>query len=193
MNTKILLQIIGMLFINKINAQFNKQWLLSGGGQVSIYNQSLDYKSPGVGGYNVKGNQTNIGLNIEGGYFIFKNISASYKFTYLLWDDNLGNKWKTKAIRNEIIFNKLFPMKNGVFFNLGAAPFYQKYTMKEGNLVEFESVNHGCVFYIGFMFDINNCGLLGINYFKSLDKSTSIAPSKPGIEITYKYIFNKKK
>jgi len=176
----------------KSNAQFNKKWLVSGGGQVSVYNQKLVYKASN-GSYTTNGNQTNIGFGIEAGRFILKNLSVSYKYTYLLWDDNTGNKWRVNLNRNEILINKLFPIKNDLFFNLGISPFYQKATTKENNLSAFETISHGCVFYVGFNFQIDRASLVSVNYFRIIDNLPATIFSKPGIELSYKYIFNEKK
>lgn len=192
MNLKVIYSILFLCFSLFAKAQFNKQFIVSGGGQVSVYNETLVYKAANGATATRKGNQTNIGFSAETGYFIFKNLSASYKFTYLLWNDNTGAKFTTKAIRNEIIINKLFTMKNNIYFNIGAAPFYQKISIKESTLSEIENIDHGLVFYTGFIFGIDDVGLLGINYFKTFNNYPSTAFLKPGIEVTYKYVFNKK-
>jgi hypothetical protein len=192
MKIKILFQIVSLLFVVKLNAQFNKQWLLSGGGQVSIYNQSLDYKSPGVGGYKVKGNQSTIGLTFEGGYVLFKNFLASYNLTYQLWEYNLNPqaKFKVTSLRNGINFVKLFPIEQNFYFNIGVNPFIEKILSKQNLSKDIESKNSGCVFLAGFSIGIEKNSLLSFSLYRTLDAYPSYSGLKSGIQINYKYMFN---
>lgn len=193
MNLKVIYSLLFLCFSLFAKAQFNKQFIVSGGFQIATYNQTLKYSNSQGGSYTTHGNQTNIGLSAEVGYFILKNISASYQFTYQFLDDNLGNRLIRKSIVNGFCLNKLFVVNDIVYLNFAATPFYQKFTFKEDIFNEIETINHGVIFTSGFNFLIQKNGLFGVNLFRTIDKfPDSSMPNKSGLVISYKYIFNKK-
>lgn len=197
MKTKILLQIISLLFISKLNAQFNKQWLLSGGGQVSYYEQITKITSASGVINKFKGFQTSIGIRAEVGYFLAKNTSLSYQFTYLYYDDNRINGFNNfKLYRHGISIVKYLPLNNDLYLQIGAMPFIGKRVYKEPStpMPDMNETVHGCIFEGGVTFLIQKNSLLGINLFKILDNNaeTSYFNDKAGVSISYRYIFSKK-
>lgn len=191
MKTKIPILIICSLCVINLHAQFKKKYFLSGGFQASVSNQILTYKSDNGGAYTIKGNQTNIGISAEVGYFFFKNLSASYQLTYQFWEDNLGSRFVRKSVVNGICLNKLFFINEMLYFNFSVTPFYKNYVFKEDVLNEVETINHGVILSSGFNFVINENGLLGVNLFRTLDKlPDTYTENKSGLVVSYKHIFN---
>lgn len=180
----------------KSNAQFNKQWLVSGGLQASYYEQITTIKSANGRVTQTNGYQTNFGLSTELGFFIAKNVSLSYQFTYLLYDDNniKSNHNIYTFYRNGIAINKLFPLNKDLFLNAGVMPFYTKRSFKESVLPNIEEVIHGCIFDAGVSFLIEKNSILSINMFKQLDNLPEVTfyNNKSGIYIKYRYIFQDK-
>jgi len=179
-----------------LNAQFNKQFIVSGGLQASYYEQTTTTKYTNGRVISDKGYQTNLGLSTELGFFVAKNVSLSYQFTYLLYDDNKINSNHNiyKFYRNGIAINKLFPLNKDLFLNIGAMPFYTRRTFKESVLSPIEEVIHGCIFDAGVSFLIEKNSILSINLFKQLDNLPEDAfyNNKSGIYIKYRYVFQHK-
>lgn len=197
MNYKNRLIILFMCLSAICSAQFNKQWLVSGGGQVSYYEQitTIKFSDGNISSY--KGYQTNIGLSNELGYFIAKNLSLSYQFTYLFYDDNRVNGINSyKFYRSGISLSKYIAISNDLFLNFGATPFYTKRIYKEPNtpLTQVEEALHGCIFDGGVSFLIKKNSILSLNLYKQLDNLPEDAfyNNKSGVFLKFMYIFQKK-
>jgi hypothetical protein len=81
--------VVILLFTTKLNAQFNKQWLIGAGGQYDKYSFSFkNLSSNGSGSNNSNTKVTNMAFGIELGYYVTKNLSISYKGVYQDWDGN---------------------------------------------------------------------------------------------------------
>ncbi|MCF8430155.1 MAG: transporter [Bacteroidia bacterium] len=194
MNLKVIYSILFLCYSLFAKAQFNKQWLVSGGFQFSYYEQSTTTLYTNGRIISNKGYQTNIGLSAELGYFVLKNISLSYQFTYLLYDDNNSNHNIYKFYRNGISLNKLFPLNQDLFLNVGATPFYTKRSFKESVLSPIDDVLHGCIFDAGVSFLIDKNSVLSMNLYKQLDNQPEdvFNNNKSGMYIKYRYIFKNK-
>jgi hypothetical protein len=192
MKKKILLQIIGLLFISKLNAQFNKQWLIGVGGQYDKYSFSAkNFITSSAGSKNLNTKVTNIAFGLELGYYVAKNLSISYKGVYQNWD---GNYVKTSSLLNGIMVEKMIPIHEIILLNIGVNPFYESISE---NLVWYQSTNkktdnHGCIFTIGFSFVLDKNFVLGTHLFRKFNSYPDPATgssSLSGISMSVKYIF----
>jgi hypothetical protein len=174
----------------KSNAQFNKQWLVSGGFQMSNYNTKTNTTINNVK-YSKNTSEYNFGLNAEIGYFIVKNVSISYNFIYQAWNDN-GDKYNISSVRNGLFLNYYVPIKNGVYFTLGGAPFIESITTKTSTY-NLDKSNKGALFTIGFNFSITPKDLIGTNIYRVFDDIPQDVRPKSGILINYKHLIDLKR
>lgn len=184
--------VVILLFTSKLNAQFNKQWLIGAGGQYDKYSFSAkNFVTSSAGSKNLNTKLTNIAFGLELGYYIAKNLSISYKGVYQNWD---GNYVKTSSFLNGIIVEKMIPIHEIIFLNFGVNPFYESITE---NLVWYQiedkkTDNHGCIFTTGFSFVLDKNFVLGTHLFRKFNSYPDPATgnsSLGGFSVSVKYIF----
>jgi hypothetical protein len=181
-----------LLFTIKLNAQFNKQWLLGAGGQYDKYSFSFkNLTSAGAGTNNLNTKVTNMAFGFELGYYVVENLSFSYKGVYQNWD---GNNVKTSSFFNGIMVEKIIPIHEIIFLNIGANPFYELIS-ENSSLYQTENKktdNHGCIITTGFSFILDKNIVLGTHLFRKFNSYADPATgnsSLGGFSVSVKYIF----
>lgn len=181
-----------LLFTIKLNAQFNKQWLLCAGGQYDKYSFSFkNLTSAGAGTNNLNTKVTNMAFGCELGYYVAKNLSFSYKGVYQNWD---GNNVKTSSFFNGIMVEKMIPIHEIIFLNIGVNPFFELIS-ENSSLYQNENKktdNHGCIFTSGFSFILDKNIVLGTHLFRKFNSypdPTTGSSSLGGFSVSVKYIF----
>ncbi|MCX6185612.1 MAG: hypothetical protein NTU43_01270 [Bacteroidetes bacterium] len=172
-------------------AQFKKQFLLGAGGQFDRYSITTKYTSPFGNSPSGQRTVTNYGFGLEMGYYIFKNLSCSYKLTYQNYNSNLEY---TTSVLNGLMIEKIFQLQDNIYFNIGAMPFYEKIYEKKYYLLDvIETNNQGSIFTVGFSFVLDKNIILGTHIFRKFNAFTDENgySSLAGFSISAKYIFKK--
>ncbi len=190
---KIFLLILLYACLNfKSNAQFNKQWLVSGGFQLDKYNFSSKNLPVSTGSGTSKYSVTNYAVGVEVGRYFYKNISLSYKLVYQNWD---AIPQKTISILNGIMVEKLIPIHENISLNVGLTPFYEFISDKKNyNKEVSETYNWGSILSLGFSFIIDNNIVLGTHLFRkfnSFPDQINGFSSLSGYCVTVKYVIKK--
>lgn len=184
--------VVILLFTTKLNAQFNKQWLIGTGGQYDKYSFSAkNFVTSSAGSNNLTTTVTNIAFGLELGYYVSQNLSISYKGVYQNWD---GNYVKTSSFLNGIIVEKMIPIHELIFLNIGVNPFYE--SIKENSVwyqtEDKKTDNHGCIITTGFSFVLDKNFVLGTHLFRKFNSYADPATgnsSLGGFSVSVKYIF----
>jgi hypothetical protein len=184
--------VVILLFTTKLNAQFNKQWLIGAGGQYDKYSFSFkNLSSNGSGSSNLNTKVTNTAFGLELGYYVAKNLSISYKGVYQNWD---GNYVKTSSFLNGIMIENIIPIHEIIFLNIGVNPFYELIS-ENSSLYQTENKktdNQGCIFTTGFSFVLDKNFVLGTHLFRKFNSYADPATgnsSLGGFSLSVKYIF----
>jgi hypothetical protein len=202
---KLLLLIFSTLLSEIITAQttFNKKFFLGAGGQLSIYNRNrtfFEYLTNEK--IESKNTLTNYGISAELGYFILRNFSASLQSTFQEWSSETSSSKSTiNSFHNGIALNKMFLVKNDLFFNLGITPFYEKIYYTPSVILDWTSeeksesrTNHGAIFNVGFAFAVHKNSIVNIGLYRKFGSIPVIEESvKSGMVVSYRYVFNNKK
>ncbi len=188
MKTKLL---IVFLIAGKIAfCQFNRQLIIGVGGQFSKYNITAKNVPLTTGLATSNRTVTNLGFGLEIGYYLFNNLSISYKLVYQNWDADAN---KTSSFLNGVIVEKLVPIQNNTFFNVGIMPFYEIINEKKFYETNFtETNNHGCVFTTGFSFVLDENMILGTHVFRKFNAYSNQVngnSSLGGFSVSVKYVF----
>lgn len=193
MKIKLFYSILFLCFSLFVNAQFNKQWLLSGGFQFSNSNQNSTVTITNTNStFSRSGNYYNLGVNAELGYFVFKNVSVSYNLIYQIWNQGgfISGTYNIKSMKNCLFINYYLPVKESCYFNIGCAPFYEKSRIETATY-ELDKINHGLIGFTGFNFLVTNNDLIGLNIYRSFDALPQDLIPKSGLLVTYKHLINK--
>lgn len=177
------------------NAQFKKQFILGAGGQFDKYTITIKTNSPNARPFPGQRTIANYGFGLEMGYYVFNNLSCSYKLVYQNYCSSIYNTSAyTTSFMNGLIIEKLFQLQDNIYFNIGAMPFYEKIYQKSDYLGEvIETNNQGSICTMGFSFVLDKNILLGAHVFRKFNSYTDdYGYSSPaGFIVSVKYIFKK--
>lgn len=182
----LLLLFVGVSVASK--AQFKKQFLLGAGGQFDKYTITTKFSPSNYHHGSGQRTITNYGFGLEVGYYVFNNLSCSYKFIYQNYESNTD---KTTSMMNGLMIEKLFQLQDNIYLNIGAMPFYEKIYEKKYYLTDvIETNNQGSICTMGFSFVLDKNIILGAHIFRKFNVySDDNGYSSPaGFSVSVKYI-----